>query len=327
VNRARRFYRVSLAVGALATSVLGFALLSALRLVNPQLPTLHSALKACRAVTLSGQTAISLGVLTLTGVCLAVLILAVRSAVRHYRAQQLALENLHVQYNAVYRGVGLTVFTDEHPDAFSAGLLKPRVYLSSGALQTLQPGELAAVTEHEFHHCERRDPLRMLIVHVLSDALFFLPVMRRMRERYRTLAELAADEAAVSKGACPGTLAAAMIAFAEGSRPGVVGIAPERVDHLLGTTRRWNLPVVMLAGTLVTLAALFTVAMGLALTVVPAGMSLAGMTAQLCMVLMLLVPGACANATDVVPVLLGVGAVAFAYRRRRRLAGGTALLG
>jgi BlaR1 peptidase M56 len=317
VSNARRFYRASLALGTLASLALAAALLSAWRLVDPQVPSLKSALQACREVTFSGQTVISLSVLTLTGICFAVLFLAIRSALRHYRSQQATISKLRVQYKAVYRGVGLTVFTHDNPEAFSAGLLKPRVYLSSGALQTLQTAELAAVVEHEVHHCHRRDPLSLLVVHVLSDALFFLPVMNRLRERYRTLVELAADEAAVASGACRGTLAAALLAFTDGVRPGVVGIAPERVDHLLGRKHRWNLPVIVFASTLVTLVGMVTVAMALALTAVPAGMSLAGVGAQLCMVLMVLVPGACANATDVVPLLFGVAVVVFAYRRRR----------
>jgi BlaR1 peptidase M56 len=318
VSRARRFYRASLALGGLASLALAVALLSAWRLVDPQVPSVNRALQACREVTLSGQTAISLIVLSVTGICLAVFFLAVRSGLRHYRSQQAALSKLRTQYKAVYRAVGLTVFNHENPEAFSAGLLKPRVYLSSGALQTLQTAELAAVVEHEVHHCHHRDPLRLLIVQVLSDALFFLPVMHRLGERYRTLAELAADEAAVATGACRGTLAAALLAFTDGVRPGVVGIAPERVDHLLGKKHRWSLPVIVFATTLLTLAGLLTLTMALALTAVPAGMSLAGVGAQLCMVLMLFVPGACGNATDVAPLLFGVAIVAFAYRWRRR---------
>ena len=56
-------------------------------------------------------------------------------------------------------------------------------------------------------------------------------------------------------GADRRSLAAALLAFAE--RPaGVVGIAPERIDHLLGERPSGELPFSLLMGALVTLAAL-----------------------------------------------------------------------
>lgn len=294
-----------------------FALASAWRLVSLALPSLHSLVRACHDVAFSDETVISLIVLTLTGMCLSVLVLGIRSGIRHYRAQQVTLSTLRVQYRARYRGIGLTVFTHDRPEAFSAGLLRPRLYLSSATLHTLDTAELAAVIEHEFHHCRRRDPLRLLAVQLLSDSLFFLPVMGRLRERYRTLAELAADEAAVTRGACPGTLAAALLAFTEGTRPGVVGIAPERVDHLLGNRTHWNVPIAPLAVTLTTLAGLFAIATAFMLAVAPSGFGLAGFSAQLCMVVMAVAPGSCANPMDVLPFLLGVCLVAIARYRWR----------
>jgi Zn-dependent protease with chaperone function len=318
VRSASRFYRVNLAVGAAAALALVLALASAWRVVNLGVPSPHDLLQACRHVVFSGETVISLTVLVLVGTCLAVLVLAIRSGLRHYRAQRVALSKLPVQYEARYRGVGLTVFTHEHPEAFSAGLLKPRLFLSRGALHNVATAELAAVIEHEVHHCRRRDPLRLLIVQLISDALFFVPAMQRLSQRYRTLAELAADDAAVSKGSCPGTLAAALLAFTEGTRPGVVGIAPERVDHLLGERAHWNLPVALLACTLVTLLVLMATAMVLVYTVAPGDLSFSTMSAQVCMVVMAWVPGACSNPMDMVPFTVGVCLVAVAYRRHRR---------
>lgn len=302
MRSARRFYRASLALGALGGAVLALAVTSALRSLSLGAPSAARLLRACQEVVLSGQTAISAIVLVLTGIGLAVLVLAIRSTVRHYRAQRAVLSALPVQYATVYRGAPLTVFTHEHPEAFCAGLLRPRVYLSSAALESVEDGELAAVIEHESHHCRRRDPLRILIVQVLSDCLFFLPVMRHLRERYRTLAELAADEAAMSGGADRRSLAAALLAFAEGPS-GVVGIAPERVDHLLGESRRWELPVSLLVGALATLAGLAAIAMTLAHTAAPGSMSVAALSAQACMIAMV-----------VLPVMLGVSLVAITHR-------------
>ena len=62
---------------------------------------------------------------------LVVLFLAGRSAWANYRMQRRALSHLRVQYEAEYRGVGLTVFTHHRPESDSpAGLRTPRLYLS-----------------------------------------------------------------------------------------------------------------------------------------------------------------------------------------------------
>jgi len=303
VTSARRFYWASLALGALGAAVLALAVTSALRSLSLGAPSTGRLLQACQEVVLSGQTLISSIVLVLTGVGLAVLALAICSTVRLYRSQRAALSALSVLHSTVYRGAPLTVFAHERPEAFCAGLLSPRVYLSSAALQSVGEQQLAAVIEHEAHHCRRRDPLRILIVRVLGDCLFFLPVMRHLRERYLTLAELAADEAAMRRGADRRSLAAALLAFAEGPT-GVVGIAPERVDQLLGESRRWELPASLLAGALATLAGLAAIAMTLAQTAAPGGLSVAALSAQACMIAMV-----------IVPIILGVNLVAITHRR------------
>ncbi len=302
MRSASRLYRTSLALGLAGAGIVVLAASVAARSLSLGAPSAARLLQACREVVFSGQTVISAAVLALSGIGLAVLGLAVRSAVRHYRAQRRVLSRLPAQRETVYGGARVTVFTHEAPEAFCAGLLRPRVYLSSAALGTVERGELAAVIEHETHHCRRRDPLRILIVQVLSDSLFFLPVMRHVLKRYRTLAELAADEAAMTAGADRRSLAAAVLMFAQGPT-GVVGIAPERVDHLLGDSPRWTLPFSLFTGALVTLGGLTAVAMTLAHTVAPGGLSVAALSAQTCMMGM-----------AVLPVMLGVCLVAATRR-------------
>jgi hypothetical protein len=318
VGSASRLYRVNLGVGGLGAAILALALASAWRLVNIGLPSPDDLLYACRHVIFSGETVISLAVLTLTGIGAAVLVLAARSTAHNYRAQRLVLSKLSIQYEAEYRGVGLIVFTHDRPEAFTAGLLRPRLYLSSDALRA-ENTELAAVIEHEFYHCHRYDPLRLLIVQVLSDAFFFLPAVRRLSDRYNQLAELAADDAAVSKGASRGTLASALLTFGEGARPGVVGIAPERVDHLCGDDTRWKFPTTLVASTLVTLTALWALAITLLFMAAPKGFGVAGLSAQVCMVAMAAVPGACSNPMDILPFTVGLCLMAIAYLRWRRV--------
>lgn len=82
---------------------------------------------------------------------------------------------------------------------------------------------------------------------MLGHALFFLPALPKLAVRCAEVAELRADAAAVRNGdgdCAP--LASALLAFGDAAHPGV-GIAPDRIDHLLGqpiasrTPRAWIL--------------------------------------------------------------------------------------
>jgi hypothetical protein len=153
------------------------------------------------------------------------------------------------------------VIGDERPRAFCAGLLRPRVYVSTGALRRLDGSALDAVLAHERHHARRRDPLRLAAGRVIAGALSHVPGMERLVRRHRALAELSADESAIN--AAPGSraaLARAMLSFSEDSRPeDPTGIDPERVDHVLGDAPSWRFPVLacaLAAGALCLLAAL-----------------------------------------------------------------------
>lgn len=146
------------------------------------------------------------------------------------------------------------VFDDARPQAFCAGYLQPCVYVSTATVDALGPAELRAVLAHEEEHRQRGDPQRLASARVLGHALFFLPALHRLADRYADLAELRADAAAVraSRGD-PAPLASALLTFGDETAPGV-GIAPGRVDHLLGqpiasqTPRAWTLLAVSTVG-------------------------------------------------------------------------------
>jgi len=150
---------------------------------------------------------------------------------------------------------GALVLPEERPRAFCLGLLRPRVYVSTGALSGLEGSALAAVLAHERHHLRRRDPLRLATGRLLARAFFFLPALDVLAADQQILAELSADAGAlaVAPGGRAG-LAGAMLAFEE-------GIAPERVDQLLGHTRGRRLPVLICLGSAAVLALAATLAL------------------------------------------------------------------
>jgi Zn-dependent protease with chaperone function len=185
------------------------------------------------------------------------------------------------------------IFDEAAVQAFCAGLLRPQVYVSTGALEALQPSELEAVLAHERHHRRRQDPLRIALGRVLARALFFLPVVAQLHARYCAMAELAADDTAIAT--TPGgsrTLASALLAFGDGGQPqSAVGIAPERVDQMMGRAPSWPLPAALVVAGLAVSALLAGLAWQLTqLASVQASLSLPLVSAQPCVVMLALVP-------------------------------------
>ena len=149
------------------------------------------------------------------------------------------------------------VIRDPRPQAFCAGYLRPGVYVSRRTVELLGDSELDAVLAHEHHHRRVRDPLRLACGRVLSEALFFVPVLKALCDRYADVAELSADRAAVRASAGrEAPLASALLVFDENAPPGTSGISPERVDSLLGQPTRWRLPARLLAESVTALSAL-----------------------------------------------------------------------
>lgn len=115
--------------------------------------------------------------------------------------------------------------------AFCAGLWRPRVYVSLGAVQRLDADELAAVLAHENAHARRRDPLRGLVRRAGADVLFFAPLARRWDRHRRMGAELAADRAAVAHVGAP-ALAGALLGMATTMSVGTSAFGPS-TDHAI----------------------------------------------------------------------------------------------
>jgi beta-lactamase regulating signal transducer with metallopeptidase domain len=181
------------------------------------------------------------------------------------------------------------VIEGREPEAFCAGLLRPRVYITTGALERLDEAALTAVLEHERHHARRRDPLRLASGRVLSKALFFLPWLGTLAERERALAELSADDSA-TVGGDRSALARAMLAFEESG-----GIDPERVDRLLGADdpAAWRFPTAVFLAAL-TVSALLAGIAALGSRFASGTVTLAPplLSRQPCVIMLALVPAA-----------------------------------
>jgi Zn-dependent protease with chaperone function len=242
---ARGLYLAHLGLGFLASALVGATAVVVLSGTDLSAPTAGELSRACADWLGSGGPGALLGILAL-GLAAAVTIRAARSALRQMRAARSYLRAMPLGADWMIGGVARRGVELAEPLAFCAGYLRPRVYLSRGVIERLSAAELRAVIAHENHHARRHDPLRRLLARALADGLFFLPILRRTSDRYARLGELAADRAAVAAFGDRRPIAAALLKLSEHdpSPEPVVGIAPERVDHLLGDPRAegWRLP-------------------------------------------------------------------------------------
>lgn len=136
----------------------------------------------------------------------------------------------------------VSVIPSERPFAFCYGLFRPRVCLSSALVDCLGDTELQAVLCHEWHHQASYAPLCLFVADFLSDTLFFIPVLRDLRDLLAFEIELSADRFAVERVGRP-ALAGALTrllshphATAGILHPATVGLSvtDSRIAQLLG---------------------------------------------------------------------------------------------
>lgn len=203
--------------------------------------------------TLNGAAVV---LLALAALGIAVLATAARAGWRQRQAYRHFIDRLSV-VGRLEGHPAVRVIDDPRPQAFCAGGLRPTVYVSQPTLDLLGADELKAVLAHEQHHLRVRDPLRFACGRIITEALFFLPVLRSLCRRYGDLAELRADDAAIRASAGrEAPLASALLAFETNGPPGAAGISPERVDSLLGQPSPWRLPPHLLTASLGALSVL-----------------------------------------------------------------------
>lgn len=231
---------------ALAVAVLGGVAASLIELAQCDVGGLAmrvvASLSAC-VVFFHHARSVSLGALVLALVTSASL-LALSRELRRVLVEQRLLRRLPLlpatdEVRAaldIRRCERVFVLPGSRPLAFCFGLLRPRVVISVPLLDRLERQEQAAVLWHELAHARRREPLRCLLARLATTALFWLPALRDLRDRYLLAKELAADRLALEKTSRQ-ALAAALWGVLDQPGPlGAVGLSeggPARIERLL----------------------------------------------------------------------------------------------
>ncbi len=234
-RRALQRLELALAVLALTVALLAFIVaLDAVRYHGLDLLNLH----------LHSVVLIAIGLVD--GV---IIVRAGMSLARQVRAHRAFLRRLPVRDTWV-SGHRVHVFPGRTLAAFCAGLLRPAVYVSDGTLRATGEEELQAILAHEERHRSRRDPLRLLLARMVSDAIRPLPPFAALAERQAVIADLVADAAAVDALGDATPLASALLQFDERG----AGVAPERVDRLVAAGPADTVSSALLAVSAVALA-------------------------------------------------------------------------
>ncbi|MGE0600617.1 MAG: M56 family metallopeptidase [Dehalococcoidia bacterium] len=112
--------------------------------------------------------------------------------------------------------------------AFSAGLLRPRIYVSTALLRRVSASELEATLLHELAHVRRRDPLRCWLVELVVWSLRF-PCTSWLGLAHRAARESRADALATAGMGDDRALLQALIKVdALSPVPGSCGLTGER---------------------------------------------------------------------------------------------------
>lgn len=133
----------------------------------------------------------------------------------------------------------LRVFEDGAPIAYTAGLLRPRIWISTALVGTVIDDELDAILWHEREHLLRYDPLRVFAARVITSLFFLVPIIRVQAQRFEVAKELDADRAALRAQRGPAALAGALVALGGSTHladaaMGAWSMTEVRVDQLCG---------------------------------------------------------------------------------------------
>ncbi|MEV4222079.1 M56 family metallopeptidase [Nonomuraea sp. NPDC049725] len=136
-------------------------------------------------------------------------------------------------------GHAVLVADDPHPFALTLPRRHGGIVISTGALDVLDPGELAAVLAHEHAHLRQRHHLITAVVATLTRRLRWVPLIAAAEAALGHYLEIAADDTARRQVGTP-ALAGALLTLGQNGRPQGAALAgalhalgPNRIHHLV----------------------------------------------------------------------------------------------
>jgi Zn-dependent protease with chaperone function len=128
--------------------------------------------------------------------------------------------------------LGAVLVEHPQPTAYCVAGRHPTVVLTTGAVQALDPNQLAAVLAHERAHLAAHHHVLLGMARIGHQVLPFLPLMRDADVQVARLVEMHADDAA-KRASGPAPLATALVALATAGSP-----APALAAAAIDTVQR-----------------------------------------------------------------------------------------
>lgn len=88
----------------------------------------------------------------------------------------------------------IVVYKSEQPSAFCIGIVRPKIFISSGMVQLLNKTEIEAVILHEEYHLRHKNNVMLFIFNTFSYILFFFPLIKDLKKQYEIYEEIEADK-------------------------------------------------------------------------------------------------------------------------------------
>lgn len=108
---------------------------------------------------------------------------------------------------------------DSLKSAFTAGIFRPRIFLSTGICKYLTIKELRLVILHELYHYREKGPLKNFVIYIIKELFFFVPFVHLMVRAFSEAMEEAADDHVIAHSESPVELASALIKIGKANLP------------------------------------------------------------------------------------------------------------
>jgi Zn-dependent protease with chaperone function len=133
---------------------------------------------------------------------------------------------LTMQWRNKYPLVPIIVVKDSLPSAWTLGLLKPRIVITSSLIELLSKDELEAVLLHEKYHGMHRHPIKKWILRRVGWIMVYIPILKALSNYYTIWIELLADRYAMNQMGDVKPLASALVKMLHNSHinVGAIGV-------------------------------------------------------------------------------------------------------
>ncbi|WP_177237753.1 M56 family metallopeptidase [Paenibacillus sp. 1_12] len=103
------------------------------------------------------------------------------------------------------------VIREHQPVALAAGLLNPRIVISTGLLEMLSLQEIHAVLLHEYYHCSQRHPLKKWLAGMIIRSMPYVSILKGLGQNYDIWIELLADRYVITQTNSTYTIGTALL--------------------------------------------------------------------------------------------------------------------